>query len=62
MIDVPGEVPSRSTVRHPVEELHGMKVIAHHRNPLMDTQEYELVYDYGIRDNYFANNISENLY
>ena len=34
----------------------------YHRNPMMDTREYELEYDDGTHDRYFANVIAENLY
>ncbi len=62
MMDVPGEGPRRATVKRRVEDLEGKKAGSYHRNPMMDTREYELEYDDGTHDRYFANVIAENLY
>ena len=62
MIDVPGEGASRVTINRRVENANGKKAVRYHRNPLMDTHEYELEYDDGTQDQYFANIIAENLY
>ena len=62
MMDVPGEGPRRATVKRCVEDLEGKKAGSYHRNPMMDTREYELEYDDGTHDRYFANVIAKNLY
>ena len=62
MMDVPGEGPRRATVKRRVEDLDGTKKGTYNRNPMMDTREYELEYDDGTHDCYFANIIAENLY
>ena len=62
MMDVPGEGPRRATFRRHVEDLDGTKVGMYHRNPLIGTLEYELEYDDGTHNHYFANVIAENLY
>ena len=61
-MDVPGEGPNRSTVRRHVEDLDGAKMGTYNRNPLMDSQEYNLDYDDGTHDHSFINIIAENLY
>jgi hypothetical protein len=61
MMDVPGEGPKRATVKRRAENLDG-PIGNYHRNPMMDTREYELEYDDGTADRYFANVIAENLY
>ena len=62
MMDVPGERLRRATVKRRVKNNDGTSAGTHHRNPLMDTREYELEYDDGTHDHYFANVIAENLY
>ena len=62
MMDVPGEGSRRATVKRRVRNEDGTAAGTHHRNPLMDTREYELEYDDGTQDKYFANIIAENLY
>ena len=61
-MDLPVEGPRRASVRRCVEDLDGAKVGTYCRSPLMDAWEYELEYDYGTHDRYFANVIAENLY
>ena len=62
MMEVPSEGPKRATVKRRIENEDGLRAGTYHRNLLMDTQEYELEYDYGTHDQYFANVIVENLY
>ena len=62
ILDVPGEGAWRATVKHRVENADGMKAGMYHRNPLMDTREYELEYQDGTQDQYFSNIIADNLY
>ena len=62
MIDVPGEGPKRATARRRIKNKDGSPAITYHRIPMMDTREYELEYDDGNHDWYFANVIAENLY
>ena len=59
---LPVEGPRRVSVRRCVEDLDVSKVGTYCRSPLMDAWEYDLEYDYGTRDCYFANVIAENLY
>ena len=61
-MDVPGKESRRATVKRRVKNNDGTSAGTHHRNPLMDTQEYEIEYDDGTNDRYFANVIAENLY
>ena len=62
IMDVSGEGPRRGKFRHRAEDLDGTKVGVYHQNPLIDTREYKLKYNYGTHDNYFANVIAKNLY
>ena len=50
IMDVLGEDPSRGTVRSCVEDSDGAKVGTYYWNPLMDTREYNLEYDYRTHD------------
>ena len=61
MMDVPGEGPKRATVKRRIENEDGSRAGTYHRNPMMDTREYELEYDAGTHDRYFENVIAENL-
>ena len=45
MIDVPCEGSRRATVKRRVRNEGGKSAGMHHRNPLMDTREYELEYN-----------------
>ena len=56
-----GEVPKRATVKRRNENEDGSRSGTYHRNPIMDTREYELEYNDGTHDRYFANVIEENL-
>ena len=62
IMDVPGEVRWRDTVRRHVENLDGAKVETYHCNSLMDNWEYKFEYDDEIHDRDFANVNAENLY
>lgn len=62
MLDVPGEGPKRATVKRRAETLEGTKLGNYHKNPLMDTREYDIEYEDGTSDRYFGNVIAENLY
>lgn len=48
--------------RRVTDEVTGVGVGSSHRNPLFDTREYELQFDDGTTDVYFANAIAENIY
>ena len=61
-MDVPGEWPKRATVKRRIENEDGSRSGTYHRNPMMDTREYELEYDNGTQDRYVANVIAKNLY
>ena len=61
-MDVPGEGPKRTTVKRRIENEDGSRARTYHRNPMMDKRKYELEYDDGTHDWYFANVIAENLY
>ena len=62
MMDVPGEGHKRAMVKRSIENEDGLRAGTYQRNPRMDTREYELEYDAGTHDQYFANVIAENLY
>ena len=62
IIDATGKYPRKATFRRCDEELDGEKVGTYHWNQLMDTREYELEYDNGTHDCYFANVIADDLY
>ena len=62
MMDVPGKGSRRATVKRRVKNDDGKSPGTHHRNPLMYTREYDIEYDDGTHDRYFANFIAENLY
>ena len=49
-MDIPGENPTRETVRCCFEDLYGPKVGTYHWKLIMGIQEYELEYDDGTHD------------
>ena len=61
-IDVAGEGPLRATVKRRATDYDGNFLGQAHRNPLLDTREYELEFEDGTTDKYLANTIAENIY
>ena len=62
LMDVKGEGSRWDTVKRRVRNDDGTVVGTNHQNPLMDTREYELEYNNGTHNRYFANVIEDNLY
>ena len=52
----------RATVKRRMTDFDGRPLGTANRNPMLDTRQYEIEYDDGTTDAYFANVIAENLY
>ena len=52
----------RATVKRRMTDFDGRPLGTANRNPMLDTRQYEIEYDDGTTDAYFANIIAENLY
>ena len=61
-MDVPGQGPTKATVRYRVEDLDREKVGTYNRKQLMDNIGYKLEYDEIIHDHCFNNVIDLDLY
>lgn len=53
---------AKATVKRRVRDPDGKLTGKAHRNPLLDTREYELEFEDGTTDRYFANTIAESLF
>ena len=61
-MDAGTECLLRATVVRRATDHDGNILGRSHRNPLLDTRQYEVEFADGTRDKYFANTIAENIY